>query len=69
MAAKIEAVLGYGPAPWTALATRIPKSLDRAMKLRCVGSDTSLMVFVVDALQEKLARESGARRGKRTPSK
>jgi hypothetical protein len=34
-----------------------------------VESETSLMVFVVDAVQEKLAREAGARRGKRPRSK
>ena len=54
---------------WVQLATRIPKTLHRALKLRCVESDTSLMAFVVDALQEKLARETGARRRKRPPSK
>jgi len=34
-----------------------------------VERDTTMMVFVVDALQENLAREAGARRGKRTSSK
>ena len=54
---------------WVQLATRIPKTLHRAVKLRCVESETSLMVFVVDAVREKLAREAGARRRKRPPSK
>ena len=55
--------------PWTQLATRIPKTLHRSLKLYCVQTETSVMAFVVDAIQEKLAREAGARRGKRTPSK
>jgi predicted HicB family RNase H-like nuclease len=54
--------------PWTQLATRIPKSLHRALKLRCVESDVSLMVFVVEAIQEKLARVA-PRRAKRRRAK
>jgi hypothetical protein len=69
MAAKIGTVRDYGAAPWSTLATRIPKSLHRAVRLHCVENDTLMKVFVVDALREKLAREAGARRGKRTPSK
>jgi hypothetical protein len=59
--------------PWTQLATRIPKTLHRSLKLHCVQADTSVMEFVVVAIQEKLAREgdarTGARRGKRATSK
>ena len=47
---------------WTQLATRIPKSLHRELKLYCVTSDTSVMDFVVQALQEKLGRSQGGRR-------
>ena len=47
---------------WTQLATRIPKSLHRELKLYCVTSDTSVMDFVVQALQEKLGRSHGGRR-------
>ena len=47
---------------WTQLATRIPKSLGRELKLYCVTSDTSVMDFVVQALQEKLGRSQGGRR-------
>jgi predicted HicB family RNase H-like nuclease len=43
---------------WTQLATRIPKSLHRKLKLHCVTHDTSVMDFVVEALKEKLGRES-----------
>jgi len=50
--------------PWTQLATRIPKSLHRELKLRCVHADTSVMEFVVAALKEKLARQG--RGGRRT---
>ena len=50
---------------WVLLATRIPKTLHRTLKLRCVKSDTSVMAFVVGAVQEKLTRESGPRAGAR----
>jgi hypothetical protein len=43
--------------PWTQLATRIPKPLHLRAKLRCVELDISLMYFVVEALEEKLARD------------
>jgi hypothetical protein len=42
--------------PWVQLATRIPKSLHRTLKLHCVTLDTTLMDFVVAALTEKLVR-------------
>ena len=45
---------------WVQLATRIPKSLHRELKLHCVKSDVSVMDFVVRALEEKLSRESGS---------
>ena len=51
-----------GEEAWVQLATRIPKALHRQLKLHCVRADTSLMDFVVDALREKLTRESGRRR-------
>ena len=53
-----------GEEPWVQLATRIPKSLHRELKLFCVTRDKSVMEFVVAALDEKLAREG--RRAKRT---
>ncbi len=43
------------------LATRIPKSLHRQIKLHCVSSGISVMEFVADALEDKL-RKGGARR-------
>jgi predicted HicB family RNase H-like nuclease len=48
--------------PWVQLATRVPKSLHRDLKLHCVQAETSVMDFVVAALKEKLARESGRER-------
>ena len=42
---------------WVQLATRIPKTLHRTLKLHCVTADTTVMDFVVTALEEKLARE------------
>ena len=46
-----------GEEPWVQLATRIPKPLHRELKLFCVTRDTSVMEFVVAALEEKLARQ------------
>jgi len=46
---------------WVQLATRIPKTLHRELKLHCVKSDVSVMEFVVRALEEKLRREGGSR--------
>ena len=43
---------------WVQLATRIPKTLHRALKLHSVEAETSVMAFVVAAIQEKLARAS-----------
>ena len=51
---------------WTQLATRIPKTLHRKMRLHCVIADTSMMEFVVKAVEEKLAREKRRGRPPRT---
>jgi hypothetical protein len=40
-------------------------ALHRELKLHCVRADVSVMAFVVQALEEKLARESGAKTGRR----
>jgi hypothetical protein len=45
---------------WVQLATRIPKPLHRELKLHCVTAETSVMDFVVKALEEKLARSGRA---------
>ena len=47
---------------WVQLATRIPKELHRRLKVHAVTHDVSLMEFVVSAIEEQLARESGKRR-------
>lgn len=39
------------------LATRIPKSLHKALKLHCVHAEVSVMDFVTQAIGEKLGRE------------
>jgi hypothetical protein len=44
---------------WVQLATRIPKSLHREVRLHCVTVETSVMDFVVKAIEEKLAGSSG----------
>ncbi len=45
-----------GEEAWVQLATRIPKTLHRQLKLYCVTSDTSVMDFVVAAIEERLGR-------------
>jgi hypothetical protein len=44
---------------WVQLATRIPKPLHREMRLYCVEAETSIMEFVIAALEEKLKRHAG----------
>ena len=51
---------------WVQLATRIPKSLHRELKLRCVTTETSVMDFIVKALEEKLARSGSTPKRRRT---
>ena len=46
------------------LATRIPKALQRALRLHCVTHETTIMDFVIAAVREKLTRE-GRRRSRR----
>jgi len=48
---------------WTQLATRIPKELHRRLKLYCVTHDTSVMEFVTKAIEEKLGRKAGSKKG------
>jgi hypothetical protein len=44
------------------LATRLPKSLHRKVRLHCLKSDTTMMEFLVAALREKLAKASHGER-------
>jgi predicted HicB family RNase H-like nuclease len=44
------------------LATRIPKSLHREIKIHCVGTGISVMEFVAVALEDKLRKSQPARR-------
>ena len=45
---------------WVQLATRIPKSVHRDLKLHCVIRDVSVMGFVTEAIREKLAAPSAS---------
>ena len=49
---------------WVQLATRIPKELHRQLKLHCVESDSSVMGFVVEALEEKLGKAGRRKRAR-----
>jgi hypothetical protein len=40
---------------WVQLSMRIPKALQRELKLHCVTAETPVMDFVVKAIEEKLA--------------
>jgi len=48
---------------WNQLATRIPKELHRRLKLYCVTHDLALMHFVTEAIEEKLGRKAGSKKG------
>jgi hypothetical protein len=48
--------------PWVGVATRVPRSLHRRMKLHCVERGIPVMEFVRDALEEEMTRR---RRGGR----
>jgi hypothetical protein len=50
------------------LATRIPKSLHRALRLHCVTAERSVRDFVVQALAEKLARAGSTPATRRGPT-
>ena len=51
--------------PWVQLATRIPKTLHRQLKLHCVQTDTSVMDFVVQSLEERLGKAGSRKRSAR----
>jgi hypothetical protein len=54
----------YGGAdPWTQLATRIPVSVRRQVKLYCTEMDVSVQDFVIAALRERLAKLAGSKGG------
>ena len=52
--------MATGEEPSTQLATRIPRSLHRRLRVYCVTHDVILMHFVAAAIEEKLARSHGA---------
>ena len=51
-----------GPEPWVQLATRIPQTIRRKLRIHCVRTEIPLMHFVVEALTEKLRRDETGRR-------
>ena len=55
--------------PLVTLATRIPKSLHRALKVYCVVNGVQQMDFVSRALEERLAKEAGRTRRHRAPER
>jgi len=55
--------------PFVQLATRIPKSLHRVLKLHCVETEVQLRDFVIRALEERLAKRSRRTRKPRAPER
>jgi hypothetical protein len=47
---------------WVQLATRLPKSLHRKVRLHCLKAETTMMQFLAAALREKLAKASHGER-------
>ena len=47
--------------PWVQLATRLPKTLHRQLKLHCVTNEIDVQDFVVEAIEARL--QSGRKRG------
>jgi len=48
--------------PLTQLATRIPKELNRRLRVYCVTHDIALMHFVVAAIEEKLGPKRASKK-------
>ena len=49
--------------PLTQLATRIPKELHHRLKLYCVTHEIDVQDFVTQAIEQKLARKAGSKKG------
>ncbi len=49
--------------PLSPLATRIPRELHRRLKLYCVTHDIMVQGFVVEAIEKKLGRKRGPKKG------
>jgi predicted HicB family RNase H-like nuclease len=48
--------------PWTQLSVRIPKDLHRRIRIHCTTRGSSLMQFIVEALEAKLGRKASSKR-------
>ncbi|HTD58731.1 MAG TPA: hypothetical protein VK672_07530 [Solirubrobacteraceae bacterium] len=49
--------------PLIQLGTRIPKELQRRLRVHCIESETTVMGFTVAAIREQLERKGARRRG------
>jgi len=49
--------------PVAQLATRIPKELHHRLKLHCVTHEIAVQDFVMEAIEEKLKRKTGPKKG------
>ena len=50
-------------APLIQLSSRIPRELQRRLRVHCIESETTIMDFTVAAIREQLERKGGRRRG------
>jgi len=49
--------------PSIQLGARIPKELQRRLRVHCIESETTVMDFTVAAIREQLERKGARRRG------
>jgi predicted HicB family RNase H-like nuclease len=57
-----DGFMSIDPDAMVQLATRIPKALHRNLKLHCVTDEVTVMDFVIQAVTEKLKRDTGRKR-------
>jgi hypothetical protein len=58
--------MAEGDEVWVQLATRVPKTLHRDLKLHCVVTETPVTEFVTKAIEEKLKQPGSGSRAART---
>ena len=64
MAGKSKEEATQGGEVWVQLATRIPKTLHKTLKMHCTANDTSVMRFCIEALEEKLAADTKGKKAR-----
>lgn len=62
---KVKGTMAGREEGWMTLATRIPKTLHRKLKLYCVEEGVLVMDFVVVAIEERLRKNGAERKGRK----